>query len=357
MVINFGNNFFFDVVRNARPEKPAKSIDFAGAPVTFRKVKQPAKVKRKIGSVWVLTKKPSFAFLMSCFILKRGMKKAAGFYSIGNGKYIFMEFVLGVSEITSNWTQIDETPEDYLSIEGKQYDFIFGNSEIKNIDIDFDALYKELLQRFSSSQVRMVVMGAAVLGVVGIGLWAYFAYTKPKAASSNIPPPPPPLTEREQRILENVVMKNMYDEYNKNVESVGPERVMTEAMAAVSIEPLAVKGKLVVKYKSFYPFDNSAKDGDWYVWLKESGVEKKREDIPAGFKLKDPKECLGIFLQNKAEVITRKDNKWQIRLETTDYHRFIKTLNSAYGCPLSFRTLTAKPDKQLTEVMLDYGTL
>ncbi len=340
MLIRFNESTFVDLLTGARYDKEQKKALPFTSDVVFKMIKPSTVYKKKIGDTWISSMKLSLAYLMGHYMLRNDKKRVAGFYLLNDGQHLVIEFEMSNSPraLKTNWSIHRETPQDYLSIEGKAFDAICGNTEVSNVTIDFPRLYKE-----AASTVSPANMAAYILIIlVASGLLYYMLAPTPAVNRGPVvakDAPPPKLTEAEKESLQAAMFYQLIDEFNKLAAESGTEKVFSAVQASASSTDMAVTARLTVKFISFYPFEGAVKEGDHYSWDKNVSIEKGRPDIAAG-SYREGAVCLGEMLKGGWDVTQRSGDVWHLKLADNSYSNFIHKVNTGVGCQVSLKSLT-----------------
>lgn len=359
MVVNFGQ-INLNVLTGTPVEKASKVIPFHSQ-VSIRKIKPGTKFKKKVSQVWISTIKYSFSYIIGYYMLKNNLKKIAGFYALPDGKNLFMEFLVVQNSIIASWLLIQESPEDFLSIEGKVYDAIFGNTSVSNHKINITSLHKELVTEITPIQMILVAFLGISLLLGGLYLGGVIG-KKEKVITRKVSQPtmPEPLTVFEERLLRRMVYKDVINQYNDIVLSINKDQVMESASIEFVPNQYDVTGNINIKLWSYYPFDNAVLEEDTgrYIWQQSFTVKKEKSDISSYDEslslTMNIEECLGILLKNDTTITSRSGDNWKFRVNFTNYNRFINLMNKIYNCPISINLIDIKEESQSIEGEL-YG--
>jgi hypothetical protein len=283
-------------------------------------------------------------------MLKTNKKRIVGFYRIEEGRYIVMEFFISVSPpgIISTWSSIKEEPRDYLEIEDKVFDAIFGNTPVSNAAIDFEKLQKDVLHQF-----KPVYMAAGLLVLILLLIPVYQLLQKK-------PPPKPVVTEKPAQItlseeeastLHCLVFYDLIDAFNNITLETGEDKIFESMEMNIGKSQQSVTGKIHIKYKSYYPFRGSSKSSDYYTWADNISIEKTKSDL-RGISYRDADKCLIDIVKDDWEVANRDDRGWCIRYTSDDYKKFINSINRIVACPVQVNSVTMKESKYTCELLL-----
>jgi hypothetical protein len=349
LIVCLNENTYIDVVKGILVDKPAKSVPLSSG-VSFRKLKPSVKFKKRIDNVWLSSSKYSFEFLIGCYMLKTNKKRVVGFYKIEESRYIVMEFLISVSPpgITSIWSIIKEEPQDYLEIEDKVFDAIFGSTPVSNTTIDFEKLQKEVLGQFKPVHVAAVLLLLILLLVTVYKVIHKEPLPKPVETKQ---PEQIALSEEEANTLHLLVFYELIDSYNRLVSETGEDRIFGSVDMHIEKGQQSVTGKMNINYKSYYPFKGSSKSSDYYTWTDNISIEKTKNDIKS-ISYRDANECLADIVKDDWEVTGRDDRGWHIRYISNDYKRFIKAVNKVVTCPLQLNLLTMKETEHICDLLL-----
>lgn len=341
LTVRFNDATCIDVASGNIQDKPSKALLFS-SPVVFKRIKPSTRYKKKVAALWISATKLSFEYVMAFYMVREEKKRIAGFYHIGDDKYLVVEFEIVASPpgLKSTWSLQKETPHDYLAIEDKTFDAVFGNTQASDTTIDFDKLYKEVVGGMSPAM--QITAGACALLLCAAAYFYLFADTpKPQLAASPAQQDtqPPPLTDAETRDLQAAVFYELVDSFNKLVADLGNDKVFSAVQVSITNNANSVSGKLNVRYRSFYPFATSMKDGDHYSWENNINIEKGRKDLRGGALFKDSIACLGTMLKDKWDVTQREDKVWHMKLALPAYRDFIKAVNSVVACPVAVKSI------------------
>lgn len=355
MVVNCGD-IYIDLKTGRKVDGNGKAIPLSVNTV-FRKIKPLMKYKKKIGQIWIATPRLSLEYLMAIYMVKNEKKKVAGFFRLDTeGKYAVMEFTYSPSPagITTTFNIIEESPHLYMEIEDKSYDSIFGNTNVSNVSIDFDKLLKSLMFSLDTREITILIVGIVV--ILSSVYMAYKMLKPAKTTTIQKTATPPPLTEEEKNYLHQQVIKEMFEKYNKAVNSMNIDTAMSSATFRIENGEQSVKGILNIKYTSFYPYSGASvvqsEKGELYEWSDDIVIEKSKKDIKK-ITTDDPMICLKVVIGDDWAVISRKDRMWHIKMTTKDYGEFVKKINRIKNCDYTMKNINLSAQEYQCELILN----
>lgn len=350
MIVCLNEDTYIDIVKGTIVEKPSKSIPFSSG-VVFRKLKPSVKFKKRVDNIWISSSRFSLELLIAYYMLKTNKKRIVAFYKVEENKHIVMEFFTSVSPpgITSTWLTIKEDPQDYLEIEDKSFDEIFGNLSVSTTTIDFVKLQKEILGYFKPIYA---IAAAVILLIIFSMLSVKLVKKEPLLKSVETKPPEQiALTEQEASVLYSIVLYEMVNSYNKIVSQMTNDKILDSASMNISKSDQTVTGTITIKYKSYYPYEGSIKESDYYTWTDNISIEKTKKDLKETT-YRNSSECLFDVVENNWEVTKRDNRGWHIRYSSKDYKDFVKAINKILSCPLELNSLTMKETEKICELTL-----
>jgi len=278
LFVKFEENLFLNPVSGEIKTQVRSSIPLTTA-ISVRKMKPSLKYTKKIGDIWLGANKMSFLLVLAYTLLKNQKNKAVGFYKHGD-RYLYIEASVDLDRRTSivtGFTSPNETPEVFITVSGKVYDAVFGETEIRNAVFDFLKAYRELSRRISPFQIGAVLLCIAVSGYLFSIVLEKPPKIEPPKVLQKSPPPPPPLTTAESNKL-LLILKNsfieFYGEAQENVRNRSNEKWLKNV--TVSTAPAADNQSISLNanftYCSFYPFEGARKEGKTYVWTSPQGL-------------------------------------------------------------------------------------
>lgn len=351
MIVKLADEIYVDLESGAVGDvklskaKGARVVDFFHR-VNIPKIKPAGRgiLKKKVGDVYVSSKKMSLWYILSYYMLKEGKKKLVGFYPYREHSFIFIEATNeGNKRFSLEYKVIDDyTPQSFKELEGKYYDTIFGATNLTNIVLPFEALHKELLKGTINPKPSEIVL-VSILVVVAVAVGYYFLseWTKPpvKVAVQKAPPPPP-LSDTETLRLKQAVSSDLLRAYVSLLGGLGGDRILKTMTMSITTSAMTVDGALNVTYASYYPFNGSAKNGDVFTWPDSVTKTKKREDIPSLAPVRGFDGCMNMLLDMKdVELVSRSGSDWRFTFKLKEYKNAVKLLNSLYMCPFVMESL------------------
>jgi hypothetical protein len=352
MIVHF-DDLYLNVLTGSIAERTVKSTPFS-APMSIRKLKPTAaKFRKKISQQWLSTMRYSFGFLIVGYMLKNNIERAAGFYALPDGRNLFMEFSVAQGNVITSWAVIQESPEDFLSIEGKSYDIVFGNTHISTCTIDILSLHKE----FSGAVTPYHIATTVVIGVFFTIAILYFAgILKPEVKLVHQPAQQDivvPLTTEETRTLYRLAYEDIIIQYNKIVGDLGNDKVINNITATIAsnLQTQEVNGNMTVTLQSYFPFDGSNIDDTTglYSWQQSVSVRKGRDDIlgHGNVAYRDINDCVRAILDTGGVITGRYGDAWAFRGEFKDHGSFVNFVNRISGCSFSVSMLNINNEVRL----------
>ncbi|NLT22877.1 MAG: hypothetical protein GXX82_07505 [Syntrophorhabdus sp.] len=364
LYVKFDDNVVFDVLarkmvdpKTIRPGRGAKVIPFA-EPIFIRKLKPRGKLSHKIGDRWISSRRVSFAYLMAHYMVKNKKTVLAGFFDRGDGKYVFMEIKAGNTTIEARYMlSVDSSPGNFMAMAGRQYDGIFGDASLSMepdyVDISYEKLLREVTIGVTSLQAVVVLVVVAV--IMGAVLNYAGVFTKRKmepGAKARATKEIPPLTHEEIRALSILITGEALVKYKLYVETLPEDIALRNAV--FRILPVAgsprgkgreqeLKGTLSFQFESFYPFRESKKSGDLFVFGKEIVFSKGRADMRAALNAEArARQNTKAFetLVDLCDVAARGDREWKFTVAQKDYRDVVRIFNDIYLSPVVINTIT-----------------
>lgn len=327
--------------------------------VSLKKTKPITKYKKKMGDIWLGARKMSFLYLAVHYLLKEGKRRMAGFYEMSEttGKYVFIEVLLEGGSVISDFKVIDESPSEFLNMEGKSYDVVFGHQSCLSgciddgyniVFIDFDKIHKNL-----TPVIRPAYLVLIVFMLVMIGWMVAMLMPEPPAKVEEKPKEKPPLTEQEKNFLRAVVSAKLLDRYRDLEREITRDTAFGDVRMAVNASEHSVSGNVDVIFRSYYPFKDSRHDGKWFVFSKSGSENLLREDIQAAqaASFKPPHYCLSRLI--KYDTVSRSEGEWIMSValvpksekDQFEYGEVAALLKDLYMCPISIDSLVMEDKK------------
>ncbi len=341
--IKIDENTYLDILKGEIKGAARNAIPVAAA-VHTGKVKPVVRYKTKVGGVWLGGNKLSFALILAYAMLnsKPGISRAIGFFK-HKDVYIYIEGILDIHNNISvkyGYTNPKESPDVFLSVEGKVYDAIFGDRSVRNTDFDFLRIYKRFIQKISIAQMLVIIICLAASGYMIKQLVLPMRISVPIMRGQ--PPPPPPLSEREADRLAMVVKEEFLKHYTEVVDGViasHGDKWLQNLQFKTTLSPQNVEGDTVFTYASFYPFSGSKKQGNGYEMTESYSNKLARQDmsryIPPDV---EPYVCLKYLIHY--DVTGRVGDSWTVIIREKDYGRILFVLNLLQRCPCVIRDMT-----------------
>ena len=357
LFVKFDENLYLNPSTGEIKKQVRSSIPLT-APISVRRMKPSLKYTKKIGDIWVGSNKMSFLLILAYTLLKNQKNKVVGFFSHGD-RYLYIEASVDLDKRTSivtGFTSPKESPEVFITVSGKVYDAVFGETEIRNAIFDFLKAYRELSRRISPSQVAAVLLCLTVSGY----LFSVVVEKPPKIERPGVlqktPPPPPPLTTAESNKLSLMLKDGFIENYGAAQESIrkrGSEKWLKSV--SVSTAPGAdghsVSLTANFTYSSFYPFEGSRKEGKTYVWTAPQGLSLGRQDLDRYVNKVSPRVCLKYLINY--DVTERTKTFWSISVKEEKSSRIAFLLNLIYSCPCVIKDMTIDEKGMSGSVLLD----
>ncbi len=104
-----------------------------------------------------------------------------------------------------------------------------------------------------------------------------------------------------------------------------------------------LKGTLSFQFESFYPFRESKKSGDLFVFGKEIVFSKGRADMRAALNAEArARQNTKAFetLVDLCDVAARGDREWKFTVAQKDYRDVVRIFNDIYLSPVVINTIT-----------------
>lgn len=341
-----------DVVRSSMPMESQISI---------RQIRPALKYKTKIGSLWLGANNISFLLLLSCLMLKYKKSKGIGFYKI-NDRYFFFEISVGSDKhisLKSGFMGENETPDVFLDVEGKDYDAIFGNTALSNVPFDFKKAYSEV----SGGNRNIYIIST------GIVIFAAFLFynsvlpllVPPKKKPQAIPPPqhvkelpkPVMLTVNEIDALSITAKEVFLDKYAETVEKLksGNDKWLKNVEMHTTIDQQNVTVHSIFKFTSWYPYPNSAKDGNEFSWQSTFDKTLSMQDIKTDMVVLNPYICLKYLTHY--DIAKRDTDRWFISVREKNYNRISFLMNILQTCPCSINNVVLDSSGLSVNVVID----
>ncbi len=345
LYVKLEDNLYLNPITGDIKKTAHKSIPFS-QPLATRKIKPSLKYAKKAGDVWIGSNKMSFSLVLAYALLKKGKKRTIGFYKYGD-IYIYIEGVIDMHSHASlryGYLSPDETPETFMAVEGKVYDAIFGNSHLRNIDLNLKGAYRELNQRVNPVHVLIIIVSLAITGHLAHDLFLKKPISiKPPPILVKEPPPPPPLTTEEADRFSLALKDNFIDKYAEI--QAGVEKDKTKWLRTVQArtikEAQAVSIDASFTYASYYPYANFRKEGKEYIWTNPLGEKLGREDLDRyssyGAEVSSY-YCLKYFINY--EVTERSSDRWIVQMQEKQHDKIVFLMNLIQKCPCLIRELS-----------------
>lgn len=313
--------------------------------IATRKMKPSLKYAKKAGDIWVGSNKMSFLLVFAYALLKKGKNRVIGFYKHGN-TCIYIEGLVDIHKHVSmryGFLSPDETPETFMTVEGKVYNAIFGNTHLKNIDLNLKGAYKELTQRVNPVHILIILVCFVVTGHLANELFFKEPIQiKPPPILVKEPPPPPPLTTAEADRF-SLALKDKFIEKYAQVQ-VGVEKDASKWLRNAQVRTIkethSVSTDVNFTYASFYPYVNHRKEGNEYIWSNPHGEKLGREEL-GGYSSYGAEtssyHCLKYLINY--EVAERMSDRWIVQLQEKKHDRIVFLLNLIQKCPCLIREL------------------
>ncbi len=301
--------------------------------VSIKKTKPTSKLKKKVGDVWISAKGMSLMYVLATHMLQRQIRRIVGFYQYPQDpdKVVFLEVALDGSSVVGSMRLIDESPAQFLDMEGKTFDEMIGNVPglTGTTGIDLDKIYKGLIP--SIRPLFVAILGVTVI-MLGVMVYQLVDMTG-KQVEEQKPKERPALTVAETNYLSALQYAEMLDKYKALLGRLDKEVALKSVSMTLTATPHDVTYAVNVTYRSFYPFVDSKLDGKHYVFLKsETGTLTRELAGSIRKELKSPYLCLQHFMPYK--ITERSADEWTIRVEEKSHKKAAQFLMDTYLCPV-----------------------